>query len=421
MVSGVDFPPPFFISSTHCQGIGGCNAGRYVIKYTVQVCVGVEPREEVGLETNRLNRSSTQVDHYVKLLLKNFIIIALAYLVFGCADTAVSKKRYFWPPPPNRPRLEWIGAYSSQLDLPMTSGRIFKQVVVGEDAPKTFVSPMDVKSDGKGRVFVADPGGPFVCVYDMTNLELRFISRRNDNYKSRQPISIALAEDGSLYVADRWLGVVLVYAPNEEFRALMDIRKQVGKVAAIAVDKPRKRLLVADTKDHTINVFTLSGEFLFEFGGHGEEDGKFSYPIAMTVNRSGEIVVADAMNARIQIFDGNGRFLRKFGQRGSGMGDFRLIKGVATDSDDNVYVTDGMSHRILIFSSAGEFLLPVGGMYSIATQKVAPGGFVVPQGIDIDQNDTVYVVDQMNRRFQVFQYLSDEYLKLHPVIDAVKQ
>lgn len=362
-----------------------------------------------------------RVDEQVKTVLGYLALSALVIAVSGCAETLPAGSRYFWPRPPDQPRIKWLGAYASQLDLPATAGRKFKNVVVGEDAPITFVSPMDIKSDGAGRVFVADPGAAAVFVYDMSGKELRLLPRRREDARFfRQPISVALDRDGGLYIADRWLRVVVVYSPDEHLRGTINFQGRVEKLAAIAIDKVRDRLLVADTGHHKIKVFTLSGEFLFEFGGRGEEDGHFNYPIAIAIGRDGEIHVADTLNARIQVFDVNGRFLRKFGQRGSGIGDFQLIKGVATDSDGNVYVTDGLAHRILIFSSAGDFLLPVGGMYSIATRKVVPGGFVVPQGIDIDRNDTIYVVDQMNRRFQVFQYLSEEYLRRHPVTDAVK-
>lgn len=362
-----------------------------------------------------------RVDDQVKTVFRYLALSALVVTICGCAETLPASKRYLWPRPPDRPRIEWLGAYASQLDLPTTAGRKFKNVIVGEDAPIPFVAPMDIKSDGKGRVFVADPGVPAIFVYDMSRKEVRLFPRKHEEMRFfRQPISIALDQDGGLFVADRWLGLVVVYSSDEKYRGIINLKGRVGKLAAIAIDKARKRLLVADTGDHKIKVFTLSGEFQFEFGGHGEEDGKFNYPIAIAINRAGEIHVADALNARIQIFDGAGRFLRKFGQRGSGIGDIQLIKGVATDSDGNIYVTDGLAHRVLVYSSTGEFLLPVGGMYSIATRKLAPGGFVVPQGIDIDQNDMIYVVDQMNRRFQVFQYLSDEYIRHHPLTDAAK-
>ncbi|MBI1920655.1 MAG: 6-bladed beta-propeller [Geobacter sp.] len=356
----------------------------------------------------------------VNRLLKISAFLLIAALFCGCAETTVSRGRYFWPPPPERPRLEWIGAYSSQLDLPMTTKRKMKWVLVGEDSPITFASPMDIKSDGNGRVFVSDPGKSSVFIYDMKQNEVRILPRQSDEIRFHQPISVALDDEGKLYIADSWLKIVLVYDSREEFRGIINIKGHVKKISAIAVDRARKRLLVADIGEHKIKVFNLSGEFQFEFGGQGEGDGEFSYPMALAVNLAGEVVVADSMNARVQIFDGNGLFLRKFGSRGSGVGDFQLIKGVATDSDNNIYVTDGRTHRVLVFSATGEFLLPVGGLYSIASRKLAPGGFVLPQGIDVDRNDTIYVVDQMNKRFQVFQYLTEKYLGEHPVQEKLR-
>jgi sugar lactone lactonase YvrE len=93
-----------------------------------------------------------------------------------------------------------------------------------------------------------------------------------------------------------------------------------------------------------------------------------------------------------------------------------LLKGVAVDSDDNIYVTEGKGNKIIIFSTNGEWLLTVGGQYSALTSgRVAPGGFLLPQGIDIDKNDRIFVVDQLNKRFQEFQYISDSFLKQHPI------
>ena len=79
---------------------------------------------------------------------------------------------------------------------------------------------------------------------------------------------------------------------------------------------------------------------------------------------------------------------------------------MAVDSEDNIYVVDGRSHRVLIFNSNGELLLVFGNYYAVSSsRKLAPGGFAIPVGIDIDENNKVFVVDQLNNRVQVFQYL----------------
>jgi sugar lactone lactonase YvrE len=37
-----------------------------------------------------------------------------------------------------------------------------------------------------------------------------------------------------------------------------------------------------------------------------------------------------------------------------------------------------------------------------------------PAGLYIDENDKVYVVDTLNKRIQVYQYLSEKWKKDHP-------
>jgi len=42
------------------------------------------------------------------------------------------------------------------------------------------------------------------------------------------------------------------------------------------------------------------------------------------------------------------------------------------------------------------------------------GLFMSPAGLYIDENDKVYVVDSLNKRIQVYQYLSEKWKKDHP-------
>lgn len=352
---------------------------------------------------------------FASLLLLN---LSFLLLLAGCAGEQqnVPKERFFWPPLPDRPRIEWLATYSSQLDFPKTGFRKFKEMIVGADAPVRFKNPLDIRSDGEGKVFVTDPGIPGVFLYDFNQREISLLPREPGEIPLREPLTLALDGEGNVYVAERRTNGVLVLNREGNLARQIFTDGKIERISAVAVDRKRKRLLVTDTKGHQVGVYTLAGEFLFAFGRPGGGDGEFNFPVAVTVNSRGEIVVADTMNARVQMFDGEGRFLRKFGSRGDAPGEFQLIKGVAVDSDDHIYVTEGRSNRLMIFDRDGAFLLSLGGFYDVATSgKVVPGGFVSPQGVDIDKNDTIYVVDQLNRRFQVFQYLSASYLQQHPL------
>ena len=52
-----------------------------------------------------------------------------------------------------------------------------------------------------------------------------------------------------------------------------------------------------------------------------------------------------------------------------------------------------------------------------------PGKFQLPAGMFIDSEDRIYVVDQLNRRVQVFQYLGERWKKSggSPQSEAAKE
>lgn len=335
----------------------------------------------------------------------------------GCAlSPAIPNERYFWPPPPDNPRVEWVHAYSSQLDLEQSGIQRFMAAIVGDDAPIPLVKPIEVKSDAaNNKFFVSDIGSSRVFVFDLQKHELRFLSTGGEGPPIATPVALALDNGNNLYLLERRYNNIIVFDQNEQKIRSFNLDRIAAKPLAIAIDKGKGRLFVADGATNKIHVLDLNGNLLFSFGGPGTNKGDFNLPIAVTVNSKGEIIVADTFNARVQVFDSNGLFRRNFGRRGDGTGDFQLIKSLAVDSDDNIYVVDGRAHKLLIFSSSGELLLILGDYYAVSTSgKLAPGGFAIPISIDIDSNDRIYVVDQLNARIQIFQYLHEHRLPAQP-------
>jgi DNA-binding beta-propeller fold protein YncE len=340
----------------------------------------------------------------------------LLALVAGCAAPQQSTRRFFWPGLPERPRIEWLKSYSNQNDFPKSGMAKFAAAVVGENEPLSFEKPLEIRSDGAGRVFVSDPGIPGVFIYDMNRGEVYLLGREKGTTLFSRPVALAIDDQANLYVMEAERKVVMVYDKNERLVRTIALTPHMSSGGGIAVDNARQHLVCIDTRGHQVAIFDLAGTFITKFGKRGDGDGEFNFPGPVTVNSKGEIIVGDSMNARIQVFDPAGKFLRKFGHRGDGLSEFQLLKGVAVDSDDNVYVTDGKGNKVEIFNEKGDYLLTFGGRYSVLiARKEAPGGFVLPQGIYIDKTDTIYVVDQANLRFQVFRYISDNFLKNNPI------
>ncbi len=379
---------------------------------------------------NRVIRAlTTTVIFYSVLVVHNLIVVrggmfrisAVFVITLLCAACAaphpVVRERYFWPPPPDVARIEWLKAYSSQLDIEKTPSQRFWAAISGDDPPRSLVKPVEVKSVPElNKFLVSDISRGAVVVFDLAAHEMRTLEIPAGAPPLQLPLSIAVDEEGFIYVLERRAATVLVFDKAEKYKRAISLKSvSITSPTSMVIDKKSRQMYVSDAATRKVIVTDFRGEFIRGIGGSGDADGQFNLPISLALNSRGHLVVADAFSAAIQIFDQSGKFLRKFGRRGDSPGDFQLIKSIGIDSSDNIYVVDGRAHNITIFNEQGELLLVLGSFYaSSETGKLAPGGFSVPIGIDIDSTDKIYVVDQMNTRVQVFQYFSEEYLRRSP-------
>lgn len=354
----------------------------------------------------------------IREIVKKVVVGGVLLLMAGCASAPEVKQRYFWPPLPDEPKVEWVGAYRSQLDMPRTAFEKFMENLVGAPEALRLNRPVGIVSDGGDRVYISDSILSNVVVFDFKKREVTYlgIMKPDEMVPFRHPSGLALDREKNLYVCDTAEKRIYVFSPAEKLLRSIDISKQTRQPLGLTIDHERNRILVGDSRAQQLFVYGLDGNYLFSVGlaGGGDVDGSFNMPAMMAITKNGNIVVADSMNARVQIFDLDGKFIRKFGKRGDNPGEFQLIKGVAVDSENHIYVTDAKGNNVGIYSETGDYLLTLGAAYS-AERIVAPGGFILPQGIFIDESDKIYVVDQLNGRFQVFQFMNKEYLKEHPV------
>ena len=123
------------------------------------------------------------------------------------------------------------------------------------------------------------------------------------------PTDVALARDGTLYVADGYNDRMQAFAPDGRF-----LRKWGGPfgmnifgpfngwfttVTSVTVDQ-QGSVFVADFYNHRVQKFAPDGTFLTAFGKRGDEPGQFNYAIAIAIADDGTVFVADYGNNRIQ-------------------------------------------------------------------------------------------------------------------------
>ncbi|XP_074650430.1 protein meiotic P26-like [Tubulanus polymorphus] len=113
-------------------------------------------------------------------------------------------------------------------------------------------------------------------------------------------------------------------------------------------------IIVADTNNHRIQVFEKTGEFKYQFGIPGREEGQLWYPRKVAVMRnSGKYVVCDRGNerSRMQIFTKNGHFIKKIAIRY-----IDIVAGLAITPQGHIVAVDSVSPTVFCIAETGELV-----------------------------------------------------------------
>lgn len=164
-------------------------------------------------------------------------------------------------------------------------------------------SPLGVSVDEQGDTYVTDVGSPKehrVQVFDPSGLEIReFGSTAEVTDPKAHPGSFfypyaVLPRGDELFVADSNNGRIQVFGRDGSFRYLI---ASGGVPRGMAFDAAG-HLLVVDTLNSRIDVFTASGRQLGTLGAQGD----FTYPNDIAVDQTGRIFVADRGSNRVQVW-----------------------------------------------------------------------------------------------------------------------
>ncbi len=313
-----------------------------------------------------------------------------------------------WPEAPEVPRYAWSGQITGESNLvsPKEPGaglgaalRWLAGLLAGDTPPVVLQRPIAGVVDPGGRIMITDTSRQGVFVFDPTAGDLQIWERADGLRGFQTPTGIAACEE-AVWVADADLGFVarLDILGNPVARVGAGLLKRPTGVAWDAVNR---RLYVADTHAHNIQVFNADGKWLATLGERGEAPGQFNFPTHIAL-RNGELYVADTLNGRVQALPLAGGEARIIGRRGLNVGDLVRPKGVSVDSEGNVYVVESYYDYLLVYNRQGDFLMPIGG----AGQE--EGKFFLPAGVWIDPHDQVYVADMFNGRIMVFQFLGGD-------------
>lgn len=305
-----------------------------------------------------------------------------------------------WPSPPAEARIKWVAEYRNAFDVGAKKKRSFLDRLAGKAEEVIWLErPLSVAVDEKGVIFVGDFTRGIIAM-DPANKEIRAFSSVNG---VTLPTPTGLAVDSKLlFATSSNLDQLIVF--DKKGRQLRALGKTDGlhRPVGIAVDEGRGLVVLVNSQEHAVRLYTRTLELIKVVGERGSEEGQFNMPSYVCIVPGVGFAVADTGNFRVQIFDFEGKFLRAFGKVGSMPGEFGRPKGIGVDPDGHFYVADGVFNNFQIFDQEGRLLLFVG------QAGVRRGQFQVPTGLATDAKGGIYVVDQINGRIQKFQYLPEE-------------
>lgn len=157
---------------------------------------------------------------------------------------------------------------------------------------------------------------------------------------------------------------------------------------ALTVDQDN-RVFVVD-KSARIQRFAPDGKFETGWSMPERLAGK---PVGIHMHSDGRLFVADTHYHRVMVFDADGKELARFGREGLGDGEFQLPTDVAVDARGFIYVSEyNGNDRVTQWSPKFEFV-------KVVCEGEIDGEVMVrPAGIDIDDEQTLWVADACNHR-----------------------
>ena len=340
------------------------------------------------------------MSHFPRVL-RVELVLTLMMASGAAAQQQTASKDPVWPAPPDAPRVRWVGALSSERQLGRKESFFarLKRSIAGTSITGVYElsRPYDVYARDSNRIYVTDGVTPTVVVFDRLSKRVEFLGADAPG-GLRKPMGLGGDAAGNVYVADQVGRRVLVFDSSGHFVRTFGGRQVLLNPVDVAVDAESGRYYVVDSYLHQVVVFDAGGQVIARLGrGSGTADDSLrALEARFEPPGSGadgpDSAVGHAVAGRPHRAEGHD----VLGNRGGEQGEFRYPVSATVGPDGSLYVVDQLNFRVQVFDRAGRFARIVG------SPGTTPGSFARPKGVGVDSEGHLYVSDAAFNNVQIF-------------------
>lgn len=295
----------------------------------------------------------------------------------------------------------------------------------------TFVNPSSLLVD-EDYIYVCDLASGKIKVFKHNGEFAGFFIE----YPKMMPTSIAMDSNFNLWITDRKDDTVKVFSIDNELKIIIGKSGSGKKEFKTPLDILiyEDKVYVLDSGNARVQVFNFNGNYLFDFGTPGLDDGKLYCPNSFSFDKNGNLWIVEGCTGRIQVFDKNGKFIKKvkenFGKPET-IEKFENYMLVSNSQDEKIYILDlngnvmnkigeeiksplyfpqsiaMLSDGTLVVANSGTSTISLfdkDGNYikSFSSFGAAPGKIQFPLGVAVNKKDEIYVLDSGSHVVEVY-------------------
>ncbi|MFH1709057.1 MAG: hypothetical protein ABIF71_14220 [Planctomycetota bacterium] len=258
-------------------------------------------------------------------------------------------------------------------------------------------NPVDMAVAGDGTIYIVDSDNQCVEVLAPDGRS-RFRAGRTGTGEGefQKPVDIEIARDGSLFVLDAGKPGVLIFSDRMEYRrTILCPATEDMNLVDMVMDRINNRFYILDAGEEKVMAFTTAGEFIGLLGAEKEAWHHVVRPASVAVNTLGQVYVASAATTQMTRYNLDSSF--------SGRMDVTLTAGgtALAATGKRIFLLESRYYQILEFDYYGWCLGVIGGN--------SKKNGTIGEGVRLAANDQfVYVLDLKYRSVHQYTHLGEE-------------